>query len=73
MKVNARAKNYFLYDDSNIINHNFYTELNKKSPNLWTNFDCVSRHKGDVHGNPPKKALNLKFKTRSTKKILSFN
>ena len=23
-------KNYFLYDDSNIINHTFYTELNRK-------------------------------------------
>ena len=27
-KLTLEQKNYFLYDDSNIINHTFYTELN---------------------------------------------
>ena len=29
-KLMLEQKNYFLYDDSNIINHTFYTELNRK-------------------------------------------
>ena len=29
-KLMLEQKNYFLYDDSNIINHTFYTELNRE-------------------------------------------
>ena len=29
-KVTLEQRNFFLYDESNYINHTFYTELNKK-------------------------------------------
>ena len=31
-------KNYFLYDDSNLITNAFFTDLNKKNSILWNDF-----------------------------------
>ena len=71
-KLMLEQKNYFLYDDSNIINHTFYTELNRKVQT----YGLTSTAPAGTRPTPlviPPKSLNLKFKTKSTKKILSFN
>ena len=74
-KLMQEQKNYFLYDDSNIINHTFYTELNRKvqTYGLISTVSAGTRPTHMVTPFLPKKALNLKFKTKSTKKILSFH
>ena len=54
-KLTLEQKNYFLYDDSNIINYTFYTELNQKV---------------QTYGLISTAALGIrsKLKTKSTKK-----
>ena len=73
-KLMLEQKNYFLHDDSNIINHTFYTQLNKKvqTYGLISTASACTRPTHMVTL-PPKKALNLKLKMKSTKKTLSFN
>ena len=59
-KLTFEQKNYFLYDNSNIINYTFYTELNQKVP---------------TYGLISTAALGIrsKLKTKSTKETLPFN
>ena len=33
-KITVEQRNFFLYDESNYINHTFYTEVNKKNSNI---------------------------------------
>ena len=72
-KLMLEQKNYFLYDDSNIINHTFYTELNQKVQT----YGLISTVPLDIRSThmitPKKKALNLKFKMKNIKGTLSFN
>ena len=39
-KITFKQKNFFLYDESNYINHTFYTEVKKKTLNIWFNI-CI--------------------------------
>ena len=36
--VEKARRNYFLYDDSNLITNTFFTALNKKNLILWNDF-----------------------------------
>ena len=70
-KLMLEQKNYFLHGDSNKINHTFHTELYRKvqSYELISTAPAGTRSMLMV---TPQKSLNLKFKTKSAKKILSF-
>ena len=71
-KLTLEQKNYFLYDDSNIINYTFYTELNRKVQTYGL-ISATALGIRSTHMITPKKVLNLKLKTKSTKKTLSLN
>ena len=71
-KLTLEQKNYFLYDDSNIISHNFYTELNRKVQ-IYGLISMAPLGLRSTHMITSKKALNLKFKTKNIKKTLSSN
>ena len=71
-KLTLEQKNYFLYDDNNIINHNFYTELNR-NVQIYGLISIAPSGLRSTHMITPKKALNLKFKTKNIKKTLSSN
>ena len=46
-KVTLEQRNFFLYDESNYINHTFYTELNKKNSNIWHDINQWHRTKNN--------------------------
>ena len=71
-KLLLEQKNNFLYDGSNIINHTFYTEL-KRKVQTYALISMGPTGTSLMHMITPKKALDLRFKTKSIKKTLSFN
>ena len=65
-KLMLEQKNYFLYDDSNIINHTFYTELNQKVQT----YGLISTAPLDIrstHMITPKKSLKFKVQNEEYK------
>ena len=58
-KLTLEQKNYFLYDDSNIINYTFYTELNRKVQ-TYELISTVAVGITSTHMVTPQKALKFK-------------
>ena len=54
-----QQKNYFLYDDSNIINHTFYTELNRKVQ-TYKLISTLPEGTSLIHMITPKKSFKFK-------------
>ena len=69
-KLMLEQKNYFLYDDSNIINHTFYTELNRKVQTYGL-ISTTSAGTSLTHMITPQKSLKFKAQNEEYKENIA--